>query len=299
MGREAAQDQDEFLDDIENLDDNDSLDGGDDEDRGDIVDNADDDGDGDSGRSPFVPHARFHEVNEKAKQLEAEKELERQERERLAMENEQLRRALANGGQPPKQDPPEPTIDEQLETLIDQHSNLMYSGEEAEAKNVMKRILELNQQKAIQAMEEQTAARMEQADWQRTCIEIVTKYPVLSDNKDEQDPAVLADVQEWTRFYQSPSGGGLSRVDAVQKAADRICKPLYPDADDRREKRQQPNLQQTKARNAQDSTRIPPTARAGIGERGKGTKLDIEDLSDDELKNLPESEKAKLRGDFI
>lgn len=290
MGKEAMHDQDEFIDEVTD----DDLDEIDDQDRGDdLTPDSDDDG-GERGGSPFVPHSRFHEVNERAKQLDEQLEAERAERLRL----EAALEAATNGAPPKEPTPAEPTLDEQLSAAISRHTELMYTGEEEEAKKVMVEILRINQQQAMNSIRQEQTAISEAAAWQRTCVDVVQRYDILADG-DGQNKEALAEVHQWTSFYQSESGGGLSRIDAVQKAADRVC-PAYMDEAPRHRQRT-PGLtaQEIKARNARDSGRMPPTPRAGIGERGKGSKMDIDDLSDDDLKSLPESEKAKLRGDFL
>jgi hypothetical protein len=52
------------------------------------------------------------------------------------------------------------------------------------------------------------------------------------------------------------------------------------------------------ARGAADSIKQPPAAAAaGIGNRASGTTIDVEGLTDDQFKALPEAEKKRLRGD--
>lgn len=273
-------DGDEFIDDLDDAgSDNDDLDYGDDFVPGDDEPPkdqppADDDDDGNG--SPVVPHARFHEVNEALK-------LERKERERLE--------ALLQQQQPIEQEP-ELSLDEKMQEMINRHAELLYSGEEEEAKKVMAEMLRMNQLQSVEIMKQEQNAIREEEQWQQSCIAVVQQYPILADGEGQNKEA-LADVLEFTKLYQAR---GISRAQAVQMAADKVC-PMY--GAEPATRKTSSNRSEAIRRNAADSQRIPPTARGGMGERGRGSQLDPSAMTDEELAKLPESEKAKLRGDFV
>lgn len=281
---EQDNDGDEFIDlnageDLDNKD----LDYGDDPHSSVVPALNDDDDNG----SPVVPHARFHEVNESLK-------LERRERERLEALLQQQQQAA-----PPQieQKNEVDILNEKLSEIRKQHREKMYSGEEdeadrleAEADNIRQEIADI---RASSRISQEFTARHEEQQWKQTCEAVVQKYKILADGENQNKEA-LADVQEFTRLYQAR---GIPRSEAVQMAADKVC-PMYGDYPDQ-ERTQQRNKVNAVKRNIADSQRIPPTARGGMGERGRGSNLDISDMSDEDLAKLPESEKAKLRGDYV
>jgi hypothetical protein len=190
-------------------------------------------------------------------------------------------------------------VNAELEQMIAQHTELMYSGEQDEAAKLMMQILKKEREQVVsEAMinaRAEVSAEREVAEWQQTCVAVVRRYPMLADGEN-QNAEALAETQAWTRFFQSEAGGNMPRIEAVQMAADKVC-PMYG-AEPERPRTQTRKVDAVK-RNIADSQRIPPTARGGMGERGRGSNLDISDMTDEELAKLPESEKAKIRGDFV
>lgn len=304
MGRSAEEQDDLNLDD--GNDDDEDLD------RGDEVDpdlDADDDLDPDElaelaeGRSKSVPHARFHEVNERAKLAEQVAQEEREARIRL----EERLAILQGGGQQPKKEERQPAFD--FDAKEDAYTEALMEGDSAKAREIRKEIRAAERAEIEAEVSQRTEGKLaQQAATQQFMDEaerVIEKYPFLADGKGQNTEAV-AEVKEWRDFYISK---GDPAHTALRKAAAKVG-PLYAEddgEDDDGEDKPQKKLSlvelrkqkqaQDRIRNAKAGGQQPPAVKGGMGERGRNRSLAVEDLTDEEFDKLSPAEKAELRGD--
>lgn len=297
MGRHA-EDQDDL-----NLEDGD--DDLIDEDRGDIVDDNDETLNPDEleeladGKAKMVPHARFHEVNERAKEAERIALEEREARIRL-----EERMAILQGENKPKEKEV-PAFD--FDAKEDEYMEAMLEGDTTKAKTIRKEIREAERSQIEAEVESRTNTKIVQQESTRLFMEAaeqaVEDYPFLADGPGQNKQAV-ADVKVWRDHYIN--AGDPAHV-AIRKAAKKVG-PLYAEDDGDGEdgpegktlslaelrKRQQA---QARTRNASASSQQPPAVKGGMGERGRSRNISVADLSDEEFDKLTPKEKAELRGD--
>lgn len=294
MGGRHAEDQDDL-----NLEDND--DDLNDEDRGDDVDKETLDPDEleelADGKAKMVPHARFHEVNERAKEAERIALEEREARIRL-----EERMAILQGENKPKEKEA-PAFD--FDAKEDEYMEAMLEGDTAKAKAIRKEIREADRSQIEAEMENRTSAKIDQRESTRLFMEAaeqaVEDYPFLADGPGQNKEAV-ADVKVWRDHFINK--GDPAHV-AISKAAKKVG-PIYAEDYTEEElagktlslaelrKRQQA---QARTRNASASSQQPPAVKGGMGERGRNRNLSVADLSDEEFDKLTPKEKAELRGD--
>ena len=289
------------------------------EDRGDAVEKDEDPGtddlqavagedaeteDDSAGRgSRVVPHARFNEVNEKLKASE-EARIRAEERARILEEQ-------AKGGAKPEKATAPAAFD--FDAKEDEYAEAMMDGDRDKAKALRREInAELRRQAdqaAVVRASEQVAIENEKRAFNDALSSIYARYPVLDNRKTGANQDAINDAVEFRDLYLAK---GKTPTVALNMAADRVVK-LYKlkqaDAKDddegegetedeatQAEKRARASL----ARNAESAKRQPASlSKGGVGERATASKVQIEDLSDEDFGKLPASVKARMRGDVL
>ena len=234
------------------------------------------------GGSKMVPHARFHEVNEENKRLKAELE--------------------ARTAQPPVDEPPTgPTFDEQIDAKIQQHSELMFSGEEEEAKKVMREILSLQEQKAVSqavaVVEARTAQRQQQAEFNSVVKSIEESYPQLKAGSPNANVDAINDVVDMRDLYISR---GMSPTQALQAASEKVAAMYGFEAPARQAPKTTATTRPGIRENAVAAANQPPRIPGGMGDRALAKEVtlkDIQKMSDKEFENLDPALEKKLRGE--
>lgn len=229
-----------------------------------------------------IPRARFNEVNDRRKALEAEVE--------------ELRARLAERGAAAA---PTPAVPPQTQALSiqdaeEQYAQLMLDGDTKAAAALR---LQINA-----AIEEATLARFSQAS--------------ASEKAQVQAAATVEQLLEQFPWLESPEGGevlelieasagmrmrrGVPKAQAIREAtlaiAPRFAPPPYgvrqgggASGDIR--------TQRANERGAAHSLQQPPLPQAGMGNRATPPVVDTSKLSDEEYMALPEAERKKARGD--
>ena len=291
-------DQDDVLD----LDDtNTATDTGSDEDRGDDFAPDDstqaatepaaptqEDEDRKNG-SRMVPIARFNEVNERMKEMQAQ----------LA--------ALATRQAQPAQQQPEPQVQEEpapdLGDLRKRHHNALVEGRDDEAIELQGQIDEeiLNRatQNAMNRMAAQQAQREQQAamqTFQQTVQQIEADYPQLNANSEQADEDailfVVAKRDALIKLGTNPGEALRQASDAAARTFGFGTQPAHTGKATGENRKQEALLRNAKAAQAQ------PPQLAGLGNRATAPqRVDVSDMPEDEFEALPESEKSRLRGD--
>lgn len=248
--------------------------------------------------SAHIPKARFDEV---LTQRNAERERAAAQEARAAELERQLAAFQQQTTKPPESKP-EPVDINKLET---EYANLMMAGDVADAVKLRGQINEAIRIEAEAAAERRMEAR-EQArehkamasELQRESAAILEAYAYL----DTPDGEVALDliVAQRDRYMAQ----GIPAAQALRKAADLIAPKFAPDDGEKPEpKADTTELKEDTRKKAaiqrgiKDSELQPPNM-TGVGNRAMETiNRDVSKMSEEEFEALPESVKAKMRGD--
>lgn len=260
--------------------------------------------------SGAVPHARFHEVNEKRKVAEQQRLAAEQENERLRAELE-----AARAGSPAKKS--DPAQDQQGQAAPDfdvkaqekAYVEALIGGDEDKAQEIRQTInehileqatsravkqVQAEQQARERQMAEQTAGQLLQA----TATAVVADYPFLN----EEAHSEVLDMIEARR--DALIAKGAPAHDALRQAADFIAPKFAPEgfapAKSSVNATAKTDLREAAAtaRGAKASLAQPPVHAAGLGDRATGADpLNVAAMSDEQFERLSEADKKKLRGD--
>jgi hypothetical protein len=278
------------------------------EDRGDILEEEDPEGEVDVDAlarvagNGSVPRSRLNEVLGENRRL-----------------REMVESIALGGGAQRRADPPAPaapTFD--LKGKLKAQADALLEGDADKAASIGEEIEEHRNSVVRQQGEQAGRAAAAQAYQTERMNEIVNaafkRYPFLNDaNVDVFNQEALGDVLMFKQRYISE---GSSESEALRKAVNRVC-PHYAEAaeeEDEEERprrgggksaKRDPNARNPKViqRNARAANRIPPpTGRAGTGGPAASRQRDERDfrnISSKEFRDIPESELARLRGDFV
>lgn len=303
------------------------------EDRGDIVNpelsrdnlqqvlaNAGDDGGGDddgagdgeaSGGQPadkpqYIPKARFDEVNNKKKDLEARLE-ETQRQLDEARRTPAPPAPAATPAAPAAPTPPAPPpFDE--EAAEEAYAEALLEGDTKKAAGIRRTINDNIRAAAEQAAETRITARQVVQDVDAVAAQAVKDYPYL-DTPEGQDAmdAIVA-------LRDAKMRAGTPAVQALQEAVNKLA-PKFAPADSQdstttpgagdtpsRDLPGQKGGADTRtatalARGAKDSTQQPPNLAAGVGNRPTAGTVNVADMSEEQFAALSPAEKKRLRGD--
>jgi hypothetical protein len=254
--------------------------------------------DGRKNGSRMVPITRFNEVNERMKEL--------------AAQNQQLIEALTRGQTPQQTQaaPAEPQKTEQqhqadIKTLRQQYQDALLNGRDEEALNIQEKIDDAIEAKATErAMERlnqtlrEQAQKAEQQSFQQVVSEMERNYPALDANSDEaNEDAILYVVAKRDALIRA----GQPLAEALRNAVGQAAKVFGLGGDEQpshnANQTAQNRKEQALQRNAQAANAQPPQV-AGLGNRATAPqRMDVSKMSEAEFEALPESEKARLRGD--
>lgn len=248
---------------------------------------AQDDDDGMIPRTVF--NARLGEERTKAQQ-------ERDERIRLETENRLLRES--------QKKPEEPKVD--IRALRKASKDALSEGdvdksieidEQIEAELDRRRRAELTQEITAKVTADVTTSYENRA-LAKAAAQVVKDYPFLDNRSPEADQEEIEHVLILRRGYEQD---GLPPAEALEKAVRVVVKGHAKAAaggDDDLARRRQALAT---SRGAATARMQPAVANAGKGARATGDVVvtDVSKLTDEELKALPKSEIARLRGDVI
>lgn len=258
--------------------------------------------------SGSVPHARFHEVNERRKAAEQELELLRkqlQERDAQAGDGSD---GKEKPGQSKEKQAPAATVfdvDAQEQAYLD----ALMEGDTAQAKKIRtginQHLMEQASATALERARAESAAR-ELADAQKNATQllaetanaVVADFPFL----EEAEHSEVLDMIEARR--DALIAKGKAPHQALREAADFIA-PKFAPAGFAPAKSSPAAPAKTDlrpaaatARGAQASLAQPPVPAAGMGNRATGSDpLNVAAMDDEQFDRLSEAEKRRLRGD--
>lgn len=305
MGKPSE--DDDGIEEIELNDGSDTGDGDEEEDRGDVVnpeeteenlkDLADEDEEDEQPEKAGkgIPKPRFDEVNEK--RIRAE------ERARLA--EEELARLRGDKKADKADDKPAFDYDAKEEAYMD----ALMEGDKDAAKKLRREIDEARRAEFEEAATTKAEARMLQrqaaTDLNAAAQAVIEEFPFLDSKSVKANKAAIAEVVEWRDFYISKGHGA---ADALLKAAEKVGPGYKPrkasegeDEDDApKAKTKLDELRAMRLRkNAAAANRQPARLEGGVGNRGTGGKLNVEEMDEDAFASLTEKEKARMRGDAV
>lgn len=267
----------------------------------------------DGKQQSLVPHGRFHEVNERRKQVERERDELRIENERLRSGSAGKESASTNAPSPPAPAAPaapaapEFDFDAKEKTYLD----ALMEGDTSAAATIRREInaatmaqarretAELMRAEFTQREQQQAQASAHRA-LQAEAQAVVDKYPYLDTEEggDAMD-MIIARRDALVAKGQAPH-------EALRAAADFIAPRFAPEgagqppAKDLPKAPAQTDLRESAARTrgAQASIAQAPAPAAGMGNRAvSGDALDVNRMDDDQFSRLSDAEKSRLRGD--
>ncbi len=231
-----------------------------------------------------IPKSRFNEVNEQRK--EAERRAEAAEQEVAA-----LRAAAAKS--PPAD--AAPAFDEDAKE--EAYADALMNGDTKGAAAIRKEINAHLRSEATAHARHQAQADYDQramanalnAESQRALQE----FPFL----DTEAGAEALELIVASR--NAKIARGMPAHEALRAAVDAIAHRFAPPARGLQNEsaRTDSRTAAALARGAADSTAQPPSMHAGIGNRATASRVNVEQLSDEQFANLSEAEKKRLRGD--
>ncbi len=228
--------------------------------------------------SPMVPHARFHEVNERVKDLE---------------------RQLAERDSAAQQSVTEASPD--IAEMELKHYQLLLDGAEEEAValrlEINKRIMDDAKQAAkneILAEKKAESARAAAEELNSVIASLEKTYPALDVNSKNADAFAIDAVNTQ---MQKLMAEGKSPADALSDAVSMVAERLNIAPAGQQAQRNN-NQQKTIVRNAKAAEMQPPRMNGGMGDRAlqHGIKP-ISQMSDKEFNNMDPELERKLRGE--
>jgi hypothetical protein len=250
-------------------------------------------------KEPRIPKSRFDQAVQKERERAAQYERELQK----YREREQQQAAAANFEESQKQ----------VKELLKQHSNLLADGDLEKASDVMEQVLQLRddmaQARAQQLAENTRNSTKNEMRYDATVERIEAEYPEINPDADEFDQTAVRRVQMMmTGVMQNE---GKDPATALQESVDILLKPLREArGQDLRAKPSEEAVesglrrtQQQIDKNVRASNQQPPAGDAlGKDHDRVGGPLDasaVKSMSFEDFLKVPDSELAKIRGDFI
>ena len=241
-------------------------------------------------KEPFLPKSRFDEVNRKRKM--AEQRAQELEAKLTEIERE---RAEANR--------PKPMESDELKSALTEINNLMIDGQIEEAAEKQAALFAHMQSiqtavsdgKEAPDMEAMMAQMEERVEFKSTLKEVYSQYPQLDDTSETANPEM---IEEAVAQQNSLMQRGYSLAEATKEAARRVAKiyDLDQPAETVAYKKEQKARTQKKMEAAKKAPPAVPTRETSNDDPGS---VDLSRMSDDEYDALPDSVKARLRGDLI
>lgn len=248
-----------------------------------------------SGRGHKVPISRLNAVIGQRREAEARVK-------QLETELKQLQGGTAKGKSDPISE-----INDKLETLYEEVEEARLNGKAKDAAVLQRRIDALNREigkyeaSAIAVRSSLTAAY--NAAYDAYVEEIEVKFPELNpDNEQLFDPGLASEIIELREAFQAK---GVAPKVALQRALGYVFNDKYLETGTAHLYQKAPEKGKAKPKPADivkknlDVAKRQPANLEGTGRDGRSAKIDVERMSDEEFDKLPESTRARLRGDYV
>lgn len=249
---------------------------------------------------------RFNKMRE-------QRDRERILREAAEAELERLRKPADDGKKKEPEPDPIAKINEELDGLYEQVEEARADGETKTAAQLQRKIDGLNRQIAnIEA--EKTSKKTTAIDAETRRFDVLlgvmeSRVSVLNTESEDFDQQAVKDLEDLVVGYEhaglSPSAALvkavklLHKVDLTQKAAAPAKKAEEKGDEGAGKKKDPPAKKGTDVKKVADASKKQPPDSSRHGSDQDSQKVDITKLSDAEFAALPESVKAKHRGDDI
>lgn len=222
----------------------------------------------------MIPKARFDEVNQRKKELEAE--LER-------VKAEQSKRI---------------NLDADIEELEGKYNDLLLEGETEQAKALRMQINQKLVENSVRMVAQQVAQEQQQTEIQAAAVKVIDSYPYLDTPDGEFAMGLI--IGERNRLIAS----GKHPAAAIQEAAEKIAPRFAPENQPihNRGTTHKPQMVDSRTKGAvtrglQDSAR-QPVAPQGVGNRAMPSlPSSVEDMDEEQFASLTKEQKRRLRGD--
>lgn len=250
-----------------------------------------------------IPKSRFDEAVGK----------EREAREAAERRAAELERKLNEQAQAQVQTEQIEKLEEAISEMEKKHAELLLDGNIDGAAKVMGDIRKAERQIARAESEaaatQRTAAALETDRVTVAIARLEADYPIMNPKSDQFDQDIVDLVLTKQRTLMREEGLSPSQAltEAAQKVAERFIKA--PEPEDEKEglakaaaKRADERKQEQLKKNLETQKKQPPSMKdSGIDsdKAGQTGLPDVSLMTQDEFDALPESTKAKLRGDFI
>lgn len=231
----------------------------------------------------MIPRARLNEVRAKQKAAEA----------RVAELEAQLNAARDGGAQNKNFE----AFTAKVDTLYESVALANAEGDYKQAAKLQRELDDLRENATLarqQYVAQQEALRTQETTAYNALVDqIELLVPELNPRNEGFDEDTMQEVDSVTRGLEAQ---GMRTADALRKAVKYVIgKDVFSEASIRRETA--PATKKTDiAKNVAAAKKIPPTVD---GAPEKNQEIDPAKLSDAEYAKLPESTKARLRGDFV
>lgn len=248
-------------------------------------------------REATIPKSRFDE--------QVRKERERAEAaERRLAEIEQQRQQVSRGADISK-------LEEDVRELRAQERKALIKGDDKAAAELADQADRLNRQIAIEQARDMSATAKEQAReeirWDMTLENIERDYPALNEDSEEFDQDLSDDVVDAMQGIMRRER--LPRSQALVKAVQRVMERRAP-ADEpaegkglRSAGKEEDRKAAAVKKNIDTANRQPASAKkvgADSDKHGQtGAIPNAEDMTFEEFNALPETTRAKMRGDYV
>lgn len=248
--------------------------------------------------SQFVPKARFNEAVQR----------EREAREAAERELAEIRRqqqAVSRGADIGK-------LEEQVRELRAQEHEALITGDKKLAAELTEKADRLNRQIAIEQSRDMSVAAKEAAReeirWDMTLERIEEQYPALNEKAEEFDQELTDDVVDKMNGYMQRER--LPRSEALLKAVKYVMSRQTapaPEAKDGGKGLDRGKPQERKeaavSKNLEASKRQPASLDKVGGDTDKSGKQgpapEVDQMTYEDFNALPETTKAKMRGDYV
>lgn len=250
------------------------------------------DGAGEGGKpnSPFVPMARFSQVNEQKNELatklaEAQAELER----------------YRTGGQAPAAAPaPAPAAPAvELTALHREHAEALMEGDTDRAVEIAVQIAAENRRIAREEIRQEEALAKVANTLQEASAQAIADFPYL-DTPEGADALELI-VLDRDKAIASGVPPHVALANAVAKIAPRFA-PADGGTPQTRLQNSNGGVDNRTAnaiqRGARDSTMQAPMAPVGVGNRTTENRPDVANMTEAQFESLSDAEKRRMRGDM-
>lgn len=269
-------------------------------------DEDDEDGEGEGEEADEGEEARKANLPIRLNKMKEQRDRERERADTLARELEEAKKA-GKKDEPADEKDPIDEISTELEALYEQVEEARADGDTKLAAKLQRQIDAGNRKiatiEAERVANRTSRATVESQRFNSMLDTMESMIPELDPNSDDYEEQAAKDIEELVVGYRH---AGLSPTKALHKAVKLLHKvdlnaPAAPKREAKAEKKAEKKAEGKKPdiKKALDTQKRQPSDSSKRGADHDSQNIDIGRLSEDEFAKLPESVKAKYRGDEI